>query len=194
MAEPPHEIYGARVIRYAGDPNCGWRERGKSSDVPSDVKAVAVVDYGGAVARDDDHYLLHFHGAGSVTDDDVMDRANAIVCFHEEISWLGLVEIPLLPSPWQDVNADSVVQDRLSTLLRQELGETHSYPWGVRCVSATCNWCEGALCEINRREWAVINTITWTGQLSQSTRPRVEAYGSWEDVRRAVDRHTARSH
>ena len=193
MPGPPRTIRGARVIRYAGDPSCTWRERGKSSDVPSDVTAIAVVDYGGATALQDDHYLLRFHGSGWISDDDLMDRANAIRCFHEEIIWMGLAEVGLLPPPWQDVNADADAQTRLSTLLRRELGENHSYPWGVRCVAATCPMCEGALCEVGRTDWAVINTITWSGRQG-SSRPRVEAYGTWDDVRRSIDRHTARSH
>ncbi len=124
--------------------------------------ALAVVDYGYRFDPDDDSYILRLHVEGWASDDDRGDRANAIRFFDEEVSELGLVEIPLLPPPWQDVNADAVVQDRLSTLLRQELGENHTYPWAVR-VAATCPVCEGALCEVGRTDWAVVNSLTWTG-------------------------------
>jgi len=165
-------------------------------DVGTEVVAVAVVDYGGSFRGDDpdgDHYILQLQG-GWASDDWCGDRANAIHCFDEQVEELQLVEIALLPAPWHDVNADASHQTRLTALLREELGESHTYPWGVVRCAATCGSCDAALCEVGRADWAVVNQLTWSGQQAESNRPRVEAYGSWEDVRRSVDRHTAPSH
>ena len=41
---------------------------------------------------------------------------------------------------------------------------------------------------------AVVNSLSWTGQQSESRRLRIEAWGIWAHVRGSVDRHTARSH
>ena len=199
MSTPPREIRGARVIRYAGDPRWHERDTDKRPEVSvgTDVVALAVVDYGGSFRGNDpdgDHYILRLHVEGWASDDERGDRANAIEFFDEEVEELGLDEVALLPPPWRDVNADAPAQDRLTTLLRKELGENHKYPWGVVRCAAACGWCEAALCEVGRRDWAVINSITWSGEQLDANRPRVEAYGSWEDVRRSVDRHTARSH
>ena len=51
---------------------------------------------------------------------------------------LSLVEVALLPAPWHDLNADAPLQQRRTTQLRQELGENHSYPWGMVRCAATC--------------------------------------------------------
>lgn len=195
MSTPPREIRGARVIRYAGDPS--WHEL-NPEELPEDgslgttVVALAVVDYG--YDPDDDHYILRLHVEGWASDDQPGDRATAIRAFNDEVNELGLVEIPLLPPPWRDINADAPLQDRFSALLRQELGEHHAHPWGVRRCAATCSGCDAALCEVGRTHWAVVNNLAWSGQQLESSRPRVEAYGSWDDVRRSVDRHTTRAH
>jgi hypothetical protein len=195
MSTPPREIRGARVIRYAGDPSWSepWHEQREVGDVSvgTTVVALAVVDYG--FDPYDDHYILRLHVEGWASDDNPGDRASAIDAFNEEISELGLAEIPMLPPPWNDVRGDAPLEARLSVLLRDELGENHAYPWGVKCA-ATCGACEAALCEVGRTDWAVVNSLTWTGQQSESRRPRIEAWGTWEHVRGSVDRHTARSH
>jgi hypothetical protein len=154
----------------------------------ADVVALAVIDYG-STHPDGKHYILRLHVEGWASDDWRGDPANAIEFFDEEVEELGLIEVALLPPPWRDINANASLQAHLFDIAAAGAGEDHSYPWGVRCVAATCGACDAALCEVGRSDWAVVNTITWSGQRSESNRPRVEAYGSWEDVRRSVARH-----
>jgi hypothetical protein len=91
------------------------------------VVALAVVDYG--FDPYDDHYILRLHVEWWASDDQPGDRASALWAFNEEVSELGLAEIPLLPPPWHDVRGDAPLEARLSVLLRDELGENHAYPW-----------------------------------------------------------------
>lgn len=156
--------------------------------------SLAVVDYGGAEVDDleeGDHHILRLE-VGRVSDDWVGDRANAIRCFNEEVRALGLIEIPLLPPSWEDVSADARLQRRLSTLLREELGENHALSRKVTCA-ATCGGCDSILCEVDREGWAVVH-LNWSGKQSESNRPWVEAYGSWDDVLPSIEEHGSGSH
>jgi hypothetical protein len=148
------------VIRYAGDPT--WPELDPDLDPDlenvsgmSTVVAMAVIDYGYRLDPDDDHYVLRLHIEGTVSDDHPGDRDSAIRSFYEGLDWLRLDEIPMLPPPWNDIRADARLEEQRSALLREEFGESPTYPWGLRCA-ATCRECDAALLEIGRTDWAVV--------------------------------------
>lgn len=197
VAEPPREIHGARVIRYAGDP--AWSEMSdeqweKHVSGMSTVVAMPVIDYGYRLDPDDpdDHYVLRLHVEGTVSDDNPGERMAAICAFNEEARDLGLDEIPMLPSPWNDIRGDAQLEAQRTAALREEFGESDSCPWGLRCA-ATCRECDAALLEIGRSDWAVVRA-GWGGKDLEPGRALVVAYGTREDVRRSVDRHASGTH
>jgi hypothetical protein len=91
VSTPPKELYGERVVRFAGDTT--WRKAIEWPEKPfnGSVVAVAIAGYQG---EDDGGFVYWLYEDGTVDDSYRVTLAEAIEVASDEGDRLGWIEIP----------------------------------------------------------------------------------------------------